>query len=191
MAKQYRIAELRYEVRKSRKARNMRLSVHTDGSVVVTAPWGLGQSAIERIMQEKLYWLRDKLAHIAKIKTTPLGTLSRDAYLAHKEEARLFIEERLEALNQVCGYTYHKVLTRNQKSRWGSCSNKGTLSFNYKVALLPQPLADYVIMHELCHLQEQNHSPAFWALVEQRMPDYKERRAKLKAHVLDNGDRHH
>ena len=87
MAKPYKVAELKYEVRKSHRARKMRLSVHTDGSIVVTAPWGLRHSVIERVVREKLYWIQNKLAQIAKIKNTPLGTLSREAYLMQKDRA--------------------------------------------------------------------------------------------------------
>ena len=184
MAKQYRIAELRYEVRKSRRARKMRLSVYSDGSVVVTAPWGLRQSYVEHIVSEKLYWVRSKLAQIAKIKNTPLGTLSRASYLAHKDKAATLVKERLNHLNTFYSFPYNRVLIRNQKSRWGSCSNRGTLSFNYKVALLPRPLTDYIIVHELCHLKEPNHSPAFWRLVEQGMPNYRDNREALKQSIL-------
>lgn len=69
---------------------------------------------------------------------------------------------------------------RNQKSRWGSCSTKGNLNFNYKLAIIPSHLADYVIVHELCHLGEFNHSQKFWDLVAKTMPGYKEMRNELK-----------
>lgn len=188
MAKKYRTAELRYEVRKSRRARKMRLSVYSDGSVVVTAPYGLRQGTIERIVREKLYWVRDKLAQIAKIKDTPLGTLSRDAYLAHKDKALALAEERLEHFNKFYGFSYNRILIRNQKSRWGSCSNKGTLSFNYKIAFLPQELSDYIVVHELCHLKQPNHSPAFWELIEHSLPDYRAHRQNLKSYVLETAE---
>jgi len=72
------------------------------------------------------------------------------------------------------------VKIRDQSSRWGSCSWKGNLNFSYKLVLLPEHLADYVVVHELCHLREMNHSPRFWALVSQTVPDYRAKRRELK-----------
>jgi predicted metal-dependent hydrolase len=97
----------------------------------------------------------------------------------HKEQARAFVHERLAYWNQFYQYSYGKVAIRNQSSRWGSCSAHGNLNFNYRIALLPLELADYVIVHELCHLKEFNHSPRFWALVAQTMPDYHARKQAL------------
>ncbi len=105
---------------------------------------------------------------------------SRKEYLAHKELARQLVMERLEHYNQFYGFKYHKVTIRNQKTRWGSCSKAGNLNFSYKIALLPPRLADYIIVHELCHLAQFNHSRAFWELVEQQFPDHRELRKQLK-----------
>lgn len=100
-------------------------------------------------------------------------------YLAHKEEARKLVKERLEYWNQFYNFKYNKVFIKNTKSRWGSCSKKGNLNFNYRIALIEPVLADYIIVHELCHIGEFNHSPKFWSLVERTIPDWKLRRAKL------------
>jgi predicted metal-dependent hydrolase len=75
---------------------------------------------------------------------------------------------------------WKKVTIRNQKTRWGSCSRSGNISFNYKIALLPERLADYVVVHELCHLKEMNHSKQFWNLVAQTLPDYQSIRKQFK-----------
>lgn len=101
-------------------------------------------------------------------------------YLAHKESARKLVHERLEYFNQFYGFKYNKVVIRNQKTRWGSCSRHGNLNFSYKLALLEPRLSDYIIVHELCHLQEFNHSKAFWSLIAQQFPDHKLIRGKLK-----------
>ena len=99
---------------------------------------------------------------------------------ASKSRAKKILKERLEYFNQFYQFEYNKIVIRNQKSRWGSCSSKGNLNFNYKVVLLPRRHADYIIVHELCHLKEFNHSKRFWALVEQTIPEYKNIVKQLK-----------
>lgn len=106
--------------------------------------------------------------------------MPRTQYLAHKEAARVLVHARLEHFNAIYKFTYKRVVIKNQKTCWGSCSSKGNLNFNYKIVLLPERLADYIIAHELCHLREFNHSRAFWDLVAQTMPDYARARAELK-----------
>lgn len=100
-------------------------------------------------------------------------------YARHKESSRKIILERLTHYNLHYKQELKSVFIRNQKTRWGSCSNKGNLNFNYKTGLLDQDLCDYVVVHELCHLKEFNHSQKFWDLVGETIPDYKIRRSKL------------
>jgi len=90
---------------------------------------------------------------------------SRTSYLQHKEAARAVVQSRLAYFNQHYKLVWGSVAVRNQKSRWGSCSKAGNLNFNYRIALLPAHLQDYIIVHELCHLKEFNHSAKFWQLV--------------------------
>ena len=104
----------------------------------------------------------------------------RRDYLAHKERARLLVHARLEHFNRTYGYVYGRIAIRNTKSRWGSCSKSGNLNFSYKLFLLPPVLADYVIVHELCHLGEFNHSKRFWSLISKTIPDYVLKRRELK-----------
>jgi predicted metal-dependent hydrolase len=101
-------------------------------------------------------------------------------YKKYKETARMLVHERLQHFNSFYGFTYNKVFIKNTRSRWGSCSSKKNLNFNYKIALIESDLADYIIVHELCHLSEFNHSKDFWALVEKTVPDYKEKVARLR-----------
>lgn len=101
-------------------------------------------------------------------------------YKAHKENARELIMSRLEHFAYPYGFSYGQVSIRNQSTRWGSCSRKGNLNFNYRLVHLPLELLDYVVVHELCHLKEFNHSRNFWDLVAQAIPDYRERRRQLK-----------
>lgn len=104
----------------------------------------------------------------------------RSHYIQNREVARKLINTKLKHFAPLCGVSYKKVSIRNQKSRWGSCSSRGNLNFNYRLIFLPEPLCDYVIVHELCHLKEMNHGPAFWAEVEKVMPDYEARVIELK-----------
>ena len=82
---------------------------------------------------------------------------ARVSYLKYKETARALAKSRIEYYNTLYGFIFNRISIKNHKSRWGSCSKKGNLNFNYKIALLPEALADYVIVHELCHLGEFNH----------------------------------
>jgi len=89
-------------------------------------------------------------------------------------------QKKVNKFNKVYGFKFNKIAIKNQKTRWGSCSKKGNLNYNYKIVLLPEKSADYIIVHELCHLKEFNHSRKFWNLVERALPDYKERIEKIK-----------
>ena len=111
-------------------------------------------------------------------------TRSNKLYLANKEVARQLVYERithfLPYYNLKYGISVGKITIRNQKSRWGSCSKKGNLNFNYKLVFLTPAQQDYVIVHEICHIKEFNHGPSFWNLVAERIPDWKKLRAELK-----------
>jgi len=100
--------------------------------------------------------------------------------LDNKERARKLILERLDYFNKFYGFTWRRVAVKNTKRRWGSCSKKSNLNFCYKLVLLSEQLADYIIVHELCHLGQFNHSRAFWNLVAQTIPNYKSLRSELK-----------
>ncbi len=101
-------------------------------------------------------------------------------YASHKELARTLIHERLEFFNQTGRYRYNRVAIRDQRRCWGSCSSKGNLNFSYKLLFLPPCLRDYIIVHELSHLEVLNHSAEFWAIVEKQMPDYQVRMQTLR-----------
>lgn len=105
---------------------------------------------------------------------------SRPHYKKHKEQARALVHERITHWNSFYGFTVRKVFIKNHKSRWGSCSMKGNLNFSYRIIFLPPEIVDYIIVHELCHLQEFNHSPRFWALVERTVPAHRSVRRELR-----------
>jgi predicted metal-dependent hydrolase len=100
----------------------------------------------------------------------------------YRQRAREIIPQRLITANQVFGFRYGRVTIKEQKSRWGSCSRAGNLNFNWRLLLAPVPVMDYVLTHELAHLKELNHAPAFWQLVASACPDYKTQRRWLREH---------
>lgn len=110
-------------------------------------------------------------------------------YEMHKELARSIIHGRLQYWNQHYNFSYNRVAIKNQRRCWGSCSEKGNLNFNYRIIFLPETLMDYIIVHELCHLAELNHSRIFWNHVEKALPDYKTHRSHLRriTHVPASG----
>ncbi len=101
-------------------------------------------------------------------------------YALYKEAARILVHKKILKFNSMYHFKVGRVAIRNTRSRWGSCSSKGNLNFNYKIALLPEQMADYIVIHELCHLGEFNHSENFWNLVLHAMPEYKVVRDELK-----------
>lgn len=105
---------------------------------------------------------------------------NRRNYVKYKELARALVHARILYFNQHYQVPIRKIFIKNLKSRWGSCSERGNLNFNYKILFLPPHLADYIIVHELCHLKEFNHSPAFWSLVAQVLPNHVALRAELR-----------
>ncbi len=103
----------------------------------------------------------------------------RSLYAVHKEEARVRVHERLLYWNAFYNFTYNRVAIRDQRSRWGSCSSKQNLNFNYRLIFLPPELFDYVIVHELCHLAHLNHGKDFWDTVARMLPDFRLRKEAL------------
>lgn len=101
-------------------------------------------------------------------------------YLKYKNEALEFVCQRVDYYNQLYDFKFNRISVRNQRTRWGSCSKKGNLNFNYRLLLLSQNLADYIIVHELCHLKEMNHSQGFWGLVARAFPNHLEIRRELR-----------
>jgi predicted metal-dependent hydrolase len=175
---------LNYTLRISPRARHLRLTVHPRDGLLVTVPRRMSLKLAENFIKQKSSWIISKLDYI---KNHPLAKFTpekkeqeRIDYIHHKELARILVKKRLEYFNQFYNFKFGRISIRNQKTRWGSCSRAGNLNFNYKISRLPQNLADYVVVHELCHLRELNHSPRFWSLVAQTIPDYLKIRKELR-----------
>ncbi len=169
-----------YTVRRSDKAKRLRLAVYCDGSVVLTAPAWVKNRIIEKFISDKKKWVVNKVEYFKNIGSRPIRRYPRGDYKKYKEAARVLVRAKIEHFNQIFGYTYNRVSIKNQKTRWGSCSVKKNLNFNYKIVYLPEKEQDYLVVHELCHLKELNHSRRFWQLVEKALPDYKAVRHGLK-----------
>ena len=169
-----------YTLRVSPRARQLRLSVYPGGALVVTVPRFTLPGQAERFLQQKAHWILEKINYLKSYSPVPRVRRSKTDYVKRKAQALKIANQKVIEWNHHYGFTYGRITIRNQRSRWGSCSKKGNLNFNYKIALLPESLTDYIIVHELCHLKEFNHSRAFWALVVETIPDYKVRRQELQ-----------
>ncbi len=164
--------------------------MHADGRLVVTAPVFIGKRMIEKMITEKREWILEKLevarrdGALRRLESAPKRTKKQVA--EDKNRALEIIRSRIAHFNLVYRLSWKRIAIRNQRTRWGSCSKRGNLNFNYKIALLPPYLADYIIVHELCHLAQMNHSKKFWDLVAQTIPDWKERRKEIRTYEVGN-----
>ena len=162
----------------------MVLEVTEEGRVIVRAPMRIPQAEIERFIQKKSQWIERSLEEMQrrKLENCNLEKLSMEEIRLLADKALKVFPEKTAFFAKKMGVTYGKITIRNQKSRWGSCSAKGNLNYNCILMLAPEEVQDYVVVHELCHRKEMNHSERFWNEVEKVLPDYKERRAWLKEH---------
>ena len=174
---------LDYAVRKSNRARRLRVAVYCDSALVVTVPYGFADNKIERFLRLKAAWILDKIAYFKKLgKTIELPNGKRN-YKKYHDQALKFVIGKVEQINKIYNYSFNKIIIKNHKSRWGSCSKKKNLNINYRVIFLPEKLAEYIIVHELCHLAAFDHSRKFWSLVEKAIPDFRSRVKDLNALV--------
>ncbi len=172
-------------IRSNRKT--LAIEITKEAEVLVRAPYHLSTVEIQKFIVEKQDWIlkhvRKRMDELQEKENTPAITLSPADVQKLAKEACSYIPERVRYFAPLIGVTYGRITIRNQKTRWGSCSSKGNLNFNCLLMLTPKEVIDYVVVHELCHRLEMNHSPKFWAEVEKILPDYKLHRKWLK----DNG----
>lgn len=176
-----------YTLKVSGKSRSLRLAVYPGGELVVTAPIFLSIRAIEQSIVRKSRWVLDKIDQLVSVAKPIKGKNSRVEFIRNKSAALKIARQKMEYFNRFYGFKWKKVLIKNQKTRWGSCSRQGNINFNYKIALLRERAVDYIIVHELCHLAEMNHSRRFWNLVARTVPDYREIRRELRKNGLSLG----
>ena len=174
-------------IRSNRKT--IAIEITKDAELIVRAPFRMPENQIQDFLKEKENWIRTHLEKAMEkqreMEENPVEKLSDERLHQLIGLAKMLLPKRVAMLAKKAGVTYGTIMVRCQKSRWGSCSSKGNLNFNCLLLLAPPDVMDYVIIHELCHRKEMNHSPEFWAEVARLMPDYEIHRAWLKEH----GDR--
>jgi len=168
---------MKYKLRKGVRTKRLSISIRSDSSIIVSAPKRLPQRIIDNFLLSKKDWIEKSIDYY-KNRAEVLPKIELDK--KKREEIKLYIESVLEEINKIYNFSYNKIFVKNHRSRWGSCSSARNLNFNYRIISLPKYLAEYIIAHELCHLEEMNHSRIFWELVAKSIPDHKKRRVELK-----------
>jgi hypothetical protein len=171
------------EIRRSRR-KTMSIEVTSDGKVIVRAPMRMSRAVIDGFVAEKAGWIEKSLRkmELRREENGAQERLPQEELERLAEQAADVLAEKVRYYAQQIGVTYGRITIRNQKTRWGSCSAKGNLNFNCLLMLAPEDVQDYVVVHELCHRKQMNHSRQFWSEVERILPDYKIRRQWLKDH---------
>ena len=163
-----------YQVIRSNR-KTIALQITPEGQLLVRSPRAMSDARIREFVQSKSSWIQKHM------QTRPqLPKLSEAQLRIIGEEAAKRIPARVAYFAPLLGVACNRITIRTQRTRWGSCSSKGNLNFNRLLVLAPAAVLDYVVVHELCHLREMNHSPQFWSLVESILPDYKQRKKWLK-----------
>jgi hypothetical protein len=211
------LPDFEYSIRRSDRARRVRVAVDPEHGVQVVLPRRAPDKAARAAVIELRPWIERRLREVEAARAAVeargghVPYLGRDLLLLPQEgrsrvhrrgdallvpegdahealerwyrrQATAEIEPRLDAAVRALGTRYTGLTIRNQKTRWGSCSSNGRMSFNWRLLLAPEIVLDYVVWHEACHLQVMDHSPRFWGLVGRHMPGYEEPRRWLRRH---------
>lgn len=164
-------------IRSSRKT--LGLEVRRDGTVLVRAPLQLPQSRIDRFVQEHRQWILDAQSR-QQARQAAHPEPDPEEILRLKSMANKLLPGKVAAFSKIMGLSPAGITVTSARTRFGSCSSANRLCFSWRLMQYPEAAIDYVVVHELAHIVHKNHSPAFYALVETYMPDYKQRRALLK-----------
>lgn len=172
-------------IRSARKS--LGLEVRDVNTVLARIPARVSDRELKAFVEAHRDWILKKTAVMAEREANRKSTPAPPPELLSKMDRmkiQLKIGKRVRHYCEIMGVTVGYVTVKNQKTRWGSCSAKGNVNFNYQLAFLPDELLDYVVIHELAHRRHMDHSEAFWAEVEKYCPDYLERRKQLKEYSL-------
>ncbi|MFC1613307.1 M48 family metallopeptidase [Patescibacteria group bacterium] len=174
--------EIEYTIKKSKRAKRMILSISRNAELVVTLPYrGISVNIVEKFIRDKSSWIIKKIDFL---KNKSEKMVLPENYQECKIKVHQFAKERTDFYNKLYGLKYNRIIVKNHGHRWGSCSIRRNLNFNYRIMFLPLELADYIVVHELCHLKEMNHSKNFWQLVAKVFPDHKILRKELRKMVF-------
>jgi hypothetical protein len=211
------VNEITYTVRRSARAKRVRVNVHAHTGVEVVLPARASERAAAAAVSELRPWIEQRLADARKTLEVVAQRAGTVPYLgaslelvpqigrqrAHREGQRILVPTqdpraalerfyrnaarrevavRLDRATALAGTSYSGLEIRAQRTRWASCSPTGRMSFNWRLLLAPENVLDYVVWHEVCHLEVLDHSPRFWALVERRWPRWREDRQWLRRH---------
>lgn len=166
----------KYELRRS-KRRTLSIEINREAELVVHAPLRMPLYEIERFVSSHIKWIEEKQKKALERKPPELSDAEIKVLKSKARDALSALTERYAAL---MGVKYAKVGITSAKTRFGSCSKKGSINYSWRVMLYPEKVWDYIVVHELCHLLHFDHSKAFWQTVEKYLPDFKERKAMLK-----------
>jgi predicted metal-dependent hydrolase len=172
--------QVELHIRRSTRVRGHRIVVRYGFPPELVVRPRASEADIQHAITTNREWLARQLAKSAAPRLGLDRLTLTEAQGRREAHARIGLLAQSEA--KALGVTYTRLTMRDQRSRWGSCSSKGTLSFNWRLVLAPHDVLDYVVVHEICHLVELNHGPDFWALVERRRPGYRESKAWLDEH---------
>ena len=163
------------------KRKTVSISIGRDCTVTVRVPEYVSEKDVLKFIQSKEKWI---LKHLRQMKEKAVQSdvekLDESQIKELYQKAREEIPKEVSYYAKIVGVDYGRITIRSQKTRWGSCSSKGNLNFNCLLMLAPKEVREYVVVHELCHRKQMNHSEAFWKEVEKAMPDYKEKKTWLK-----------
>lgn len=179
------------------KRKTLSINIDSSGNITIHAPLKMPTEKIQEFIAQKRAWIERQLYKISQKQTfaenfdlnsnlyifgekcdkSALGRKSQERF--YRDYAQNYLPKRLEEISKICKIGYNSVKIASSKRIWGSCSAKHEIKLNYKLIMLPKYISDYVILHELCHVKQLNHSPKFWAIVGKYCPNYKEIRNRL------------
>lgn len=166
------------------KRKTISLQIKSDGSMELKVPLQTTNAQIQEFLNQKSDWINKHLRAVKERQQqmSQIKSLTMEEIRDLANQALEVIPKRVAYFAEIVGVAYGRITIRNQKSKWGSCSNKGNLNFNCLLMLMPTEVQDYIVVHELCHRKEMNHSPKFWAEVRKVLPDYEKQKSWLKEH---------
>ena len=172
-----------YQIIKSNR-KTIAIQIKPDGQVIVRCPKRMRVEDARAFVESKADWINK---HLTKLPPKETASFTEKEIANLREQTRALVSKRVKYYAPLIGVAYNRIAIRAQHTRWGSCSGKGNLNFNCLLSLVPPEVLDYVVVHELCHLKELNHSDRFWAEVERILPDYCILRRRTASGAVTNG----